>query len=117
MGTWNFGPFDNDRARDAVRQLADGTFHMNQFRFECGDAPLDSGCAEVIIALNAVMNGHIPCKEFTRALDYEFTFGDRRWLRTKLREALDPHRSELYEMWSDAGELEQWLEATAAAAK
>ena len=36
MGTWNTGPFDNDSAADAVAALVDGTFRMDQFRFECG---------------------------------------------------------------------------------
>lgn len=112
MGTWNYGPFDNDKARDAVRQLADGTFDMDQFRFDCGNAPLDSERAEVVVALVAVMNGHLPPDADPCALDFTFTFGDRRWLRAKLREALDPRYSELYGLWSDAGELSQWLEAT-----
>ncbi|WP_288833243.1 DUF4259 domain-containing protein [uncultured Corynebacterium sp.] len=112
MGTWNYGPFDNDKARDTVRQLADGSFDMAQFRFDCGDAPLDSERAEIVVALVAVLNGHLPADADPRALDYQFTFRERRWLRSKLREALDPHNSELYELWSETGEVDQWLEAT-----
>ncbi|WP_291314675.1 DUF4259 domain-containing protein [Corynebacterium sp. UBA2622] len=112
MGTWDHGPFDNDRARDTVRQLAEGTFRMDQFRFDCGEGPLDSESAEAVVALNAVLNGHVPRPEDAPALDFEFSFRDRRWLQAKLREALDPAHSELYELWREAGELKEWLDAT-----
>ncbi|SDS11993.1 DUF4259 domain-containing protein [Corynebacterium timonense] len=112
MGTWNYGPFDNDSARDAVRHLADGSFDMAQFRFDCGDAPLDSDRAETVVALVAVMNGHLPRGGDRRALRYTFTFRDRHWLRSKVREAMDPRTSELYALWDETGELAEWLKET-----
>ncbi|WKD57753.1 hypothetical protein CAPI_06040 [Corynebacterium capitovis DSM 44611] len=112
MGTWNYGPFDNDKARDVVRQLADGTFRLDQFRFDCADEPLDSERAEAVVALVAVMNGHLPAEADRAALSFPFDLSERRWLQAKLRETLNPENSELYEQWRDAGELEQWLAAT-----
>ncbi|MCG7254347.1 hypothetical protein CKJ81_11395 [Corynebacterium hadale] len=112
MGTWNYGPFDNDHARDAVRQLANGTFRMDKFRFACRELPLDSGQAEVVVALVAVMNGNLPSEEFHEALAFEFSFRDRRWLEHQVRELMSSPDSDLYEQWLDAGELEQWLAAT-----
>ena len=112
MGTWNYGPFDNDHARDAVRALADGTFNMDKFRFQCRELPLDSAQAEVVIALVAVLNGHLPSEESQEALAFEFSFRDRRWLEQHVRELLNSHDSDLYEQWREAGELEEWLTAT-----
>lgn len=112
MGTWNYGPFDNDSARDTVRQLADGSFDMAQFRFDCGTRPLDSDRSETVVALVAVMNGHLPPGGDRRALQYTFSFRDRHWLRAKVRETLDPRSSELYALWDETGELAQWLSET-----
>ncbi|AWB83931.1 DUF4259 domain-containing protein [Corynebacterium liangguodongii] len=113
MGTWNWGPFDNDVAEDTVRRLADGSFRMDQFRFDCSDAHLDTEQVQALIALAAVMNGHGPAGSVPLAP--RLSFEDRRWVEAKLREAMSPEGSELYGMWSDAGELHQWLEATAKA--
>lgn len=115
MGTWNWGPFDNDTAWDTVRHLADGTFRMDQFRFDCEASRLDTEQLQVLIALAAVINGHVPCAELDGARAYEFSFKDRRWIEARVKEALQPGRSELYGMWEDAGELEQWLEVTSKA--
>lgn len=112
MGTWNWGPFDNDAAKDAVGQLADGTFRMDQFRFECDNASVDSEQGQVIVALAAVINGHLPCESLERARAFDFSFRDRRWIEAKVREAVVVDGSELYGMWEDAGELQQWLAAT-----
>lgn len=112
MGTWNYGPFDNDHALDAVRALADGSFKMDRFRFDCGELPLDSAQAEVVVALVAVMNGHLPSEEFEEALAFEFSFYDRIWLRRQVRALLTSRDSDLYEQWQEAGELDQWLAAT-----
>ncbi|QPK84118.1 DUF4259 domain-containing protein [Corynebacterium qintianiae] len=111
MGTWNWGPFDNDIAFDAVRQLADGTFRMDQFRFDCEQSRLDTEQLQVLVALAAVVNGYVPA-QFESARAYEFGFKDRRWIEARVREAVAPTGSELYDMWKDAGELEQWLAAT-----
>ena len=112
MGTWNYGPFDNDAAREAVQRLLDGQFRMDQFRFNVGERPLDSREAEVVVALAALLRGNCPrgvdCEALTRTL----TLDDRRWIRRKLREVLNSEDSELYEQWADAGELEQWLTET-----
>lgn len=112
MGTWNWGPFDNDVAFDTVRQLADGSFRMDQFRFECASNSLDSEQLQVLVALAAVMDGYVPAPEYSSARDFAFSFKDRRWVEAQVRQAIRPSGSELYDMWKDAGELEQWLAAT-----
>lgn len=112
MGTWNTGPFDNDPAVEAVAALADGTFRMDQFRFECGRGPLGSEEAELIIALAAVLNGHVPAEDAAGALDYPFTLDDRRWIRRNAAQVVRPGGSELYDLWEEAGELNEWLAVT-----
>lgn len=116
MGTWNTGPFDNDPAADAVAALADGTFRMDQFRFNCGRGPLGAEEAESVIALAAVLNGHVPeqygGQNAEAALRFPFSVDDRRWIRRHAAEVVRPGGSELYDLWAEAGELEQWLEAT-----
>nr|VDG63756.1 Uncharacterised protein [Streptococcus thermophilus] len=108
MGTWDVGPFDNDPAAEAVAALADGSFRMDQFRFECGRGPLGTDEAESVIALAAVINGHVP-EGHAAALDFPFTLDDRRWIRRRAEQAVRPGTSELYDLWENAGELENWL--------
>ncbi|WCZ38812.1 DUF4259 domain-containing protein [Corynebacterium jeddahense] len=112
MGTWNTGPFDNDPAADAVAALADGTFRMDQFRFECGMGPLATDDAESIIALAAVLNGHAPDNYSPSDLDYPFTMDDKQWIRRRAQAAVRPGGSELYSLWEDTGELDEWLAVT-----
>lgn len=112
MGTWDIGPFDNDSAVDTVAALADGTFRMDQFRFECGRGPLGTDEAEAVLALAAVINGFVPSGETKAALDYPFTLDDRLWIRRKAEQAVNPDMSELYDLWLNAGELESWLAET-----
>ena len=112
MGTWNTGPFDNDSAADAVAALVDGTFRMDQFRFECDRGPLGTEDAELVIALAAVLNGHVPAAEKAGALQYPFTADDRRWIRRQAAQIVRRGGSELYDLWEDAGELENWLAET-----
>ena len=112
MGTWDIGPFDNDPAVDAVAALADGSFSMDQFRFDCGRGPLGTDEAESVIALAAVLNGHVPSEALASALRFPFTLDDRRWIRRRASQALRPGTSELYDLWEDAGELDTWLAET-----
>lgn len=111
MGTWDIGPFDNDPARDAVAALADGSFRMDQFRFECGRGPLGTDEAEAVIALAAVIKGYAP-EGYGEALKFPFTLDDRRWIRRKAEQAVQPETSELYDLWESAGELDTWLAET-----
>ena len=112
MGTWDIGPFDNDPAVDAVAALADGSFRMDQFRFDCGRGPLGTDEAESVIALAAVLNGHLPSETLAPALRYPFTLDDRRWIRRRANQALLPGSSELYDLWEQSGELDTWLAET-----
>ncbi|MCZ9292916.1 DUF4259 domain-containing protein [Corynebacterium meitnerae] len=112
MGTWDIGPFDNDPALDTVAALADGSFRMDQFRFECGRGALGADEAESVLALAAVLNGFVPSEEMRAALSYPFTSDDRRWIRRRADQAVNPEISELYDLWRDAGELESWLAET-----
>lgn len=112
MGTWNTGPFDNDPAVDAVAAIANGSFRMDQFRFECGGGPLAADDAESVIALAAVLNGHLPDEYAASELSYPFTLDDKQWIRRRAQAAVRPGGSELYSLWEAAGELEEWLEVT-----
>lgn len=112
MGTWNTGPFDNDSANDAVTALVNGTFRMDQFRFECGLGALGTDEAESVIALAAVINGHLPEGYEGTTVDYPFTLDDKQWIRRRAQAAVRPGGSALYSMWEDSGELDEWLETT-----
>ncbi|MDK8794646.1 DUF4259 domain-containing protein [Corynebacterium sp. MSK041] len=109
MGTWDIGPFDNDQALDTVAALSDGSFRMAQFRFECGRGALGTDEAETVLALAAVLNGYVPSEEYNAALSFPFTRDDRQWIRRRADHAVNPDISELYDLWQDAGELENWL--------
>ena len=111
MGTWDTGPFDNDPAAEAVEALANGTFRMDQFRFNCSRSPLNAEEAELIIALAAVLNGHVPEEHAEAVARFPFSADDRRWIRRNAAEVLTPGSSELYALWQETGELDEWLAA------
>lgn len=112
MGTWDIGPFDNDPAADAVAAIVDGTFRMDQFRYECGLGPLGTDEAESVIALAAVLKGYLPAKHAHEGVNVTFTRDDKEWIRRRARSVVRPGGSELYAMWEDTGELDEWLAAT-----
>lgn len=112
MGTWNTGPFDNDSATDAVAAMVNGTFRMDQFRFECGLGALDTDEAQAVIALAAVLNGYLPDGFEGTVVESSFTLDDKRWIRRRAQAALRPGGSALYAMWEAAGELDEWLANT-----
>ena len=109
MGTWDTGPFDNDPAIEAVDAVVNGTLDIAQFRFDCGLGSLGTDEAASVIALAAMLNGHLPERHSGAGVDSPFTFDDRQWIRRRARSILRPGGSELYSMWEDAGELDQWL--------
>lgn len=111
MGTWDIGPFDNDPAADAVAAIVDGTFRMDQFRYECGLGPLGTDEAESIIALAAVLNGYLPARYADKGVNVTFSIEDKQWIRRRAQSVVRPGGSELYAMWEDAGELDEWLAA------
>lgn len=111
MGTWDIGPFDNDPAKEIAESLLNGSFRMDQLRFECDRGELSAEQGEAIIAIAAIMNGAAPEGMTSDQLAYPFTGEDRWWARERVAQVLKREGSALYEQWEDRGEVEQWLGA------
>ncbi|WIM68748.1 DUF4259 domain-containing protein [Corynebacterium breve] len=112
MGTWGVGAFDNDTASELVSELQRGVFRMQQLKFECANGPLTAQQAERVIALGALLAGERPEGVNLEGIDKQLSFRDRRWIAKNMKSAIMPGQSELYALWEDTGELEQWIEET-----
>ena len=129
MSAWGMHAFENDDAQDLVDQILDGTFRLDErrgtFRSE-EDGYIDAASGAELIALGAVVrvaqDAESPAADALREiagtdeLDLEdflaqFTHEDLQTLRELIGVVIrEPSCSELYQLWEESGELEQWLE-------
>ena len=127
MSAWGMHAFENDDAQDLVDQILDGTFRLEErrgtFRSE-EDGYIDAASGAELIALGAVVrvaqDAESPAADALREiagtdeLDLEdflaqFTDEDLQTLRELIGVTVhDPAASELYELWNEAGEREEW---------
>ena len=127
MSAWGMHAFENDDAQDLVDQILDGTFRLDErrgtFRSE-EDGYIDAASGAELIALGAVVrvaqDAESPAADALRKiagtdeLDLEdflaqFTDEDLQTLRELIGVTVhDPAASELYELWNEAGEREEW---------
>lgn len=127
MSAWGIHVFENDDAQDLVDQILDGTFRLEErrgtFRSE-EDGYIDAASGAELIALGAVVrvaqDAESPAADALREiagtdeLDLEdflaqFTDEDLQTLRELIGVTVhDPAASELYELWNEAGEREEW---------
>lgn len=122
MGAWGAGPFENDGAGDFEAALCsahavDPTFLEATLRE--GDAPyieIDAGqaliaCANVIACMRGLARTGVP-ERVCQWMDRNASAPAEHWV-AHARAALDavmsgPERSEIFEVWQDADELEIW---------
>lgn len=130
MGAWGRNVFQNDTALDLVDEVLDGTFDLDEFRKdfrrEEDEGYLDASQGAALLALGAlvriarnedhadldVLLEHAETEEvdLTDFID-QFSDEDIQTLRELIGVVIrEPSCSELYELWEESGELEQWLE-------
>ena len=130
MGAWGRNVFQNDTALDLVDEVLDGTFDLDEFRKdfrrEEDEGYLDASQGAALLALGAlvriarnedhadldVLLEHAETEEvdLTDFID-QFSDEDIQTLRELIGVVIrEPSSSELYELWEESGELEQWLE-------
>ncbi|GAA3797997.1 DUF4259 domain-containing protein [Micrococcus endophyticus] len=130
MGAWGRKVFQNDTALDLVDEVLDGTFDLDEFRKdfrrEEDEGYLDASQGAALLALGAlvriarnedhadldVLLEHAEAEEvdLTDFID-QFSDEDIQTLRELIGVVIrEPSSSELYELWEESGELEQWLE-------
>lgn len=117
MGTWGSGAFENDAAADLVADLAEGGLDLAALRRDT-EAPgqLDAGTASEVLALvelaAAGLEGRPSPVDGVDVRSFAASLGDdeRRWLHEQgVRATAGPEQSELFGLWDEADELEQWL--------
>ena len=118
MGAWGSGPFENDDALDAIDALVDGSFELDDLRGALASDYLEAPEGSVALSLVEVALSTLGRIDPPAELDEV----DIRLLATQLDDAayelilltaeraVQPDGSELYELWSDAGdeELAEW---------
>lgn len=130
MGAWGRKVFQNDTALDLVDEVLDGSFDLDEFRKdfrrEEDEGYLDASQGAALLALGAlvriarnedhadldVLLEHAEAEEvdLTDFID-QFSDEDIQTLRELIGVVIrEPSSSELYELWEESGELEQWLE-------
>ena len=118
MGAWGSGPFENDDALDAVGELVDGSFELDDLREAVESDYLEAPEGSVALALVEIALAALGRTDPAAQLDevdirlVATQFDDAAYeliLRAADR-ALDPTASELFELWEEAGEdeLAEW---------
>lgn len=117
MGTWGYGPFENDDAADAVIDLAGGTFdfdtavELNDEYLEAPDAAIVIALAEVVAAGRGLVSHRELAEVDTAAFAAELTEEQHaRILETLERAIVGAETSELYDLWAENGpeDVERW---------
>lgn len=136
MGTWGIDVFENDASQDLVDQILDGSFRVAErrgtFRSEEEDGYIDADSGAELIAIGAVVkvaqDPDSPAGDALREiagtgeLDLtlfleQFTDEDLQSLRELIGITVhEPAASELYELWNEAGQREDWARLTQSAA-
>jgi len=130
MGAWGRNVFQNDTALGLVDEVLDGTFDLDEFRRNFrrdeDEGYLDASQGAALLALGALVRiarnedpadleallDHAETDEvdLTAFID-QFSDEDVETLRELIGVVIrEPSCSELYELWEESGELEQWLE-------
>jgi hypothetical protein len=119
MGTWGYGPFENDGAGDLLAALRAGDFDIDDYSGHVDEEYLEADDAQAAIALAevvAVAHGLRPAPPQLDGIDAaacagSWTPDQRAWILTTLERAIaDSDTSELHELWAENGpeDLETW---------
>ena len=130
MGAWGRNVFQNDTALDIVDEVLDGTFDLDEFRRNFrrdeDEGYLTASQGAALLTLGALVRiarnedhadleallEHAEADEvdLTAFID-QFSDEDIETLRELIGVVIrEPSCSELYQLWEESGELEQWLE-------
>ncbi|WP_425956778.1 DUF4259 domain-containing protein [Xylanimonas sp. McL0601] len=124
MGAWGIGPFENDGAADLVANIRQGRFTFENIMWAFEDpAYVDVDGGQIAVALGALVQATrglaanpVPDLDLDAFSD-QLTPARVEWVRTQIDRVTDGSlSSELYELWEEADELDQWLEIARAAA-
>ncbi len=117
MGAWGNGAFENDGALDLIADIRAGNFSLDgiQWAFDDEDyLEVDGGqialaLAEIAAAIRK--NQPSPVEELDiSAVAHHFTPEAIEFIRDQVRRTLsDAEHSELYELWEETDELDEWL--------
>lgn len=118
MGTWGYGPFENDGAGDLIAELRAGSFDIDSYAGRADDEYLEADDAQAALALAEVLAadlGLVSAPELdgvdVAGFVGSLTTSQRTWIVTTLeRTIVDGESSELYELWAENGpeDLETW---------
>lgn len=114
MGTWGHGPFENDHARDWCERLR--ASRDGRSMIESALAPSEPGermearalAAAAVVAHLSAGSGMADIQALPLGLAVDTA------LKVRARAVVEQIRagSRTRELWDDAGELDEWLEAT-----
>lgn len=122
MGAWGTGPFENDAAADLLADLAEGEFDFDELREEAASGYLEVDAGQIVLALvelvTAVEEGRRPDGVSDASLAFVSGFDPE--ARAALRElgaavVSGSDDSELFELWEESGDLDEWLVPSRAA--
>ncbi len=117
MGAWSSEPFGNDGAGDLVADIQHGEFSFEGlgWAFEDDYLEVDGGqYAIALVEIALVVQGTEPTHPALADVDLSkvaplFTEDKIRWIVEMADRALtDSESSELYELWEEAGSLDEW---------
>jgi hypothetical protein len=133
MGSWGTDVFENDTAMDLLDEVLGGSFRLDDYRHdiraESSDGYISAPTGEQLLAMGALVRvargdeidargqivEHAQLEEGTE-LDLapfleQFSEEDIDRLREHIGMTIrEPAVSELFELWEESGELEEWLE-------
>ncbi len=122
MGAWGFGPLENDGASDLIAEIEDGDFSFEgvEWAFEDEDyLEVDGGqMAIAMAALVQVGRGERPLPHELSPTGLEAFMSQigpeqLEFIQEQVKRALSsPDESELYELWLETDEFDQWYEAS-----
>ncbi|QRY63976.1 DUF4259 domain-containing protein [Gordonia sp. PDNC005] len=121
MGTWGAGPFENDAAADLLVEISDASFDFESQAWAFDDEYIEVDGGQIAIAMGALVTigrgdgsggpADVDAVAFAASLTDEQLTRLREWIGRVLA---DGDTSELYELWEESEDLDEWLAASRA---
>ncbi|MFB2582149.1 DUF4259 domain-containing protein [Herbiconiux sp. P15] len=116
MGASGVGPFDNDTAADLAGDIVEGKFSFEQIEPQFEDESyLEADGGESVLALVEIILASREGRELPVSGDFSSFVAELSperiaWIRHQANRAVSSaEHSELFDLWEDAGELDEWL--------
>jgi hypothetical protein len=122
MGAWGNGAFENDGALDLIADLRHGNFSFDEIQWAFEDEnylEVDGGqmalaLAEIAVAIRKGQPSPVEELDLSTVAQH-FTPEAIGFIREQVQRTLsDAEHSELYELWEETDELDEWLRASRA---